>query len=384
MQTDWVLIGRLAGELEARLRGSRVQDAGLLDDGRIGLVLRHRGKPLVLAIDLFGSPPLVTIEEAELAIVEEPGFIRALARTLKSMVLEAVNARRFDRLLRLRFGSRSRFGVGEQVDCYLELVPRFGNMLLVKGESIVAARKEFTPADNARRVIVAGGPYVLPPLPANPRTVDEVAADRPVLELFAELRTRQTARAENEGIERRRHALQKRLAERETKLRRELDQLAAKRGRAAAREDLRGQGEAIFATLHELDEEQREAEKERARVLFAEYKRLGKSLPHVDARERSVNDALNVVETLRWEAERAGGEELGDVESAVNETERRKRAQSTARPSVTKRKRRALECARPPDRASSSAARRGKRRLTFASLVPTISGFTRRAFPART
>ena len=112
MLTDWVLITRLAHELKERLRGARVDDAGLLPDGRIALVLRSRGSRSLLAIDLYGSPPLVTLEEGELGIVTEPGFVRTLARTLQGMVLDDAAARRDDRLLRLTFKSRSRFSVG--------------------------------------------------------------------------------------------------------------------------------------------------------------------------------------------------------------------------------------------------------------------------------
>jgi hypothetical protein len=59
MVTDWILIRRAAGELERELRGSRVTDAGLLDDGRFGIRLggRRKGGDIVLAIDIFGSPP---------------------------------------------------------------------------------------------------------------------------------------------------------------------------------------------------------------------------------------------------------------------------------------------------------------------------------------
>ena len=60
MLTDWVLIGRLARELSKRLRGARVQDAGMLPDGRTALLLRHHGTPMLVAIDLFSSPPMVT------------------------------------------------------------------------------------------------------------------------------------------------------------------------------------------------------------------------------------------------------------------------------------------------------------------------------------
>lgn len=359
MLTDWVLIARLAREIEDLLRGARVEDAGMLDDGRVGLLFRSRGTRVLLAVDPFESPPLLTVEDvtasgSPLTIAEEPGFVRTLARSLQGMTLARVVARRNDRLLRLGFSARSRFGVGDEFDLYAELVPRFGNLVLVKGDRVVAAHKEFAPADNARRAVRAGGPYELPPLPVGVRTIGEppredgaiastalhvyrregriIAAyvtplagvedahhsrEPSLLALFAELRGQRAAMAGGRRHEQRRRAVIKRLDERERKLRGELLALAQKRERAGRREGLRVDGDAIFATLHELEAGDREAAKERAGELFAEYKKLGKSVPHIERRERAVTRVLESVEALRWEAERAADEDLGDVESAV-------------------------------------------------------------------
>ncbi|HEY2473633.1 MAG TPA: NFACT RNA binding domain-containing protein [Candidatus Cybelea sp.] len=379
MLTDWVLIGRLGRELDERLRGAKVQDVGLLDDGRVAMLFRSRGERRVLAIDLFSSPPLVTLEDQELAILEEPGFIRALARALSGMTLQGVMSRRFDRLLRLRFAARSRFGVGEQLDLYVELVPRFGNIVLVKGEIVVAARKEFALSENARRAVQVGTPYALPPLPASPRTLAPETdgqltdADAPplyvyrrsgaiaqayvvpieglegaqlsrassLLDLFAEVRDQQRTRAESESSGRRRQALLKRLQARDDRLRRELERIASKRAAARGREGLRCEGEGIFATLYSLPESERETAKERAAVLFAEYRKLGNSLPHLEERERAVNESRAAIETLRWEAERTAEEDFPDVVAAADALLRRR--ETTPQPPSHKRKRRTLE-----------------------------------------
>ncbi len=380
MLTDWVLIARLAREVEERLRGARVDDAGMLDDGRVGVLFRSRGARSLLAIDPFESPPLLTVENVSaagspLTIAQEPGFARALARSLRGMTLGAVNARRSDRLLRFRFAARSRFGVGDEFDLYAELVPRFGNLVLVKGERVVAALKEFAPADNARRAVRAGAPYELPPLPARARTIgDSAPEDRDaalhayrrdgrlvqayvaplegvedaehsrepsLLALFAELREQQITSAGSRRREQRRRAVIKRLDERERKLRGELEALARKRDRAEQRAGLRAEGDRIFATLHELELADREAAKERAAELFAEYKKLGKSVPHVARRARTVARALEAVEALRWEAERAADEDLGDVESAVAGLVAR--AEAPPRAAAPKRRRAPLE-----------------------------------------
>ena len=76
MTTDWILIRRAATELEGALRGARVVDVGLLDDGRVAVRfggLRGRGS-VTLAVDPFGSPPLVSLEDVEPALALVPSL----------------------------------------------------------------------------------------------------------------------------------------------------------------------------------------------------------------------------------------------------------------------------------------------------------------------
>ena len=165
MHTDWLIVRRLGAELGAALRGGRVTDAGMLDDGRLALRFGNVKGPSTLAFDVFGTPPLVTLEDAELAVGADPGFARAAGTALRGMRLIGVTTRRGDRLMALEFGARTRFGVGSESRLIAELVPRFGNLLLLKGPTIVAALKQFSPAENAARSIQVGGAYESPPLP---------------------------------------------------------------------------------------------------------------------------------------------------------------------------------------------------------------------------
>jgi predicted ribosome quality control (RQC) complex YloA/Tae2 family protein len=345
--TDWVLIRRAALELDERLRGARVLDAGMLPDGRTALALRTRAGAIALVVDLFGSPPLVTLEDADLPIAVEPGFVRKLATTLRGMTVTAVRSRRGDRVMRLEFGARSRFGVGDAMELVLELVPRFGNAVLIKRDVVVAAAKEFTLAENPARAIQAGQPYVPPPLQATIKPpLDSISDDAfpgpSVLDAFAELRAQKAGEREHRGAERRRHAIARRLTAREQKLRGELRALADKRREAESRDALRLEGENIFASLHELDEAQRAEAKERAAKLFARYKKLHASLAHVRTREDAVARMLEVVDVLHWEAERAADEDLGDVERAAAELEPRQ-SRAGRREDVKRRKRKPLE-----------------------------------------
>jgi predicted ribosome quality control (RQC) complex YloA/Tae2 family protein len=166
MTTDWILVRRAAAELERALRGGRVTDVGLVDDGRVAVQfggLKKRG-PATLAVDAFGSPPLVTLDDAELALAVDPGWLRAAGTTLRGMRLTSVRARHGDRVLVLSFGTASRFGVESESRLVLELVPRYGNVVLLHDRTVVAAAKQFSPAENEARSVQVGLPYEPPPL----------------------------------------------------------------------------------------------------------------------------------------------------------------------------------------------------------------------------
>jgi predicted ribosome quality control (RQC) complex YloA/Tae2 family protein len=346
MTTNPALVRRAAGELDERLRGARATDAGLLPDGRIAMTFRAREGAIALVADLFGSPPLVTLERAELPIANEPGFVRKLATTVRGMTVTAVRARRGDRVLRIELGSRSRFGVGDAAELVLELVPRFGNAILLKRGIVVAAAKEFSLAENPARAILTGQPYLPPPPRPNAVMPEDDSAETqsepPALELLARMQAARTGERRDRGVTRRREALVRRLEVRERKLRSELTALADKRREALARDELRAQGEQIFASLHELDPAQRGEAKERAAKLFARYKKLQSSLAHIESREAEVARMLEAVDVLRWEAQRTDEADFEDVERAAAAFGPRANAAASRAPART-RKRRPLE-----------------------------------------
>lgn len=376
MYTDWLLIARAAQELDERFRGAKVQDVGQLPDGRLALSLWRRGLTELLAIDIFAPTPLVTVESHELAVQVEPGFVRSAGAALRGTVLESVRSRRGDRLLRLDFSIRSRFGVKTGAVLICELVPRFGNLILLKEGTIVAAAKEFSPAQNAVRSVLIGDPYEPPPLsplrmipklisdayppdeaqaivdralddsiPREPLYVyrrdnllvqahiaplaqfSDLTSDRgsALLPLLSEARESHAQANQGDQLEKKRRALGKYLSDRERKLRDELRGIETKLSRTDEREGLRQAGIAVYATLHELSAQAQSDAKSQALEYFAHYKKLGNAVPHLKARRAELVQCLDGVVELGWEVERAGIAELEDVEDAVAALEPRRR-----------------------------------------------------------
>ncbi len=161
MLTDWLIVRRLGAELDRALRGARVRAAGRMADGRFGLHVPAG----TLAIDAFGPTPIVTLQgPAELE--RAAGWVRTMADALEGLRIDRVRSRRGDRLLAFECSSRSRFGVESGYRLVVELVPRFGNVVLLKDDTIVSAAKEFGREANAVRATVVGDTYEPPPLPA--------------------------------------------------------------------------------------------------------------------------------------------------------------------------------------------------------------------------
>jgi predicted ribosome quality control (RQC) complex YloA/Tae2 family protein len=378
--TDWLLIRRLAWELNQRFAGARVRDVGQLEDGRFALAIWSRGRTYLIAVDIFAPTPVITLESGDLPVAVEPGFVRATGAALRGMTLLAVRSRKDDRLIRFDFGSRSRFGVQDGYSLICELVPRFGNIVLVKGETIVTAVKEFAPAENAVRSIQAGDAYEPPPLrPGRASTLvsDEVAArlaesvpdgelhvyrrdgalvqvhlielpqyahivherSSSLLDVLDEARRSHEHAKQSDRITKRRRALERTLSDRRRRLGTELAQVQARLREAANRETLRAQGESIYATLHELEPVARDEAKERAAEVFAKYKKAVASVEHLDRRRAELSEALADLEDLAWELERAGDAELDDVAQAIQALEPR----HTAGSRVTARKRKPLQ-----------------------------------------
>ena len=172
MLTDWLIIQRLAAELDERLRGARISAAGGLSGNRFGL----RTSAGLVVLDPFGPMPAATLE-ADAPIAPLPGFARAVEEALGGLRVDRVAARRGDRLIAFDCSARSRFGVASAYRLVAELVPRYGNLVLLKGDTVVSSAKSFRAGGATRRTVAAGRPYEPPPLPASRTGVPRMVAD---------------------------------------------------------------------------------------------------------------------------------------------------------------------------------------------------------------
>ncbi len=367
--TDWVLIRRLALELREECRGTRVHAAGLHSDGRFAIALRRGNRSFTLAFDLFAPTPLVTLEDGLASLGRGFGFARAAGDALHGMTLSDVQSRDGDRLIRFLFAARSRFGIAAELALVAELVPRYGNAILLKDNVVVSALKEFSGAADGARTITAGELYEPPPLRAqaippllrgltdDPAVITDIAAAQDalaplhvyrdaigalvqahvvplpnvperhetaprLLPLLGEMRRQTLAKSSHDGATVRRRQLAAALALRRERATAERTALRAKLADSAQRDSLRAEGDAIFASLHAIPEAEREPQKQRAVEVFAKYRKIASSFPHVRTRIAALDETLAGLETLEWEVERARDEDIDDVAQAMSPARR--------------------------------------------------------------
>jgi hypothetical protein len=99
VHTDWLIVRRLAAELDHAVRSARVREAGLTTDGRFALRVRARGAGGdALVIDPFGDLPLITLEHG-VQLSVRPGWPRTIADAVAGMRVDTIRSRRGDRLI---------------------------------------------------------------------------------------------------------------------------------------------------------------------------------------------------------------------------------------------------------------------------------------------
>lgn len=168
MTLDSWLVARQSKELDALLRGARIQ-AVSASAGEFAIFCYRRGEALALHAVVDSNAPLVAAYEHGGSQKENSavGWAGAVAALLKGCIIDAVHVVLNDRVLYVDVSSRSAFGVPSRSRIVFELQPRKANALVLRhglGDEwiIVAAAKQFEGAGDSRNVIT-GAQYEPPP-----------------------------------------------------------------------------------------------------------------------------------------------------------------------------------------------------------------------------
>ena len=153
-----------------------------------------------------------------------------------------------------------------------------------------------------------------------------------LLPIFTEAASATTSGRGQNDIERTRDALLRAVRRRDESIRSQLEQIATREQNLGERNQLRAEGQRIYAELFSLPESERISAKGEASALFAQYKKANAALPRVAARRQVLERERAELETLAWEIERADAASLDEIESDLDrKTEKRSPAASTRR-----------------------------------------------------
>ncbi len=165
---DSWLVARLARDLDATLRGARVQGIQTTSNA-LFLYCYRRGEDVVLHANVDSNAPLVAAYPLRAPQKESgsTGWAGTAAGVVRNASIDAVHAVPNDRILFVDLRSRSAFGVPSTSRLVIELQPRKANALFLRPIDdrsfvIVAAAKQFARTDGGRSVAV-GTAYVMPP-----------------------------------------------------------------------------------------------------------------------------------------------------------------------------------------------------------------------------
>lgn len=170
---DSWLVARLAKDLDASLRGARIQS---VQAGATELILfcYRRGTHVALQASADSNAPMVAARELDEPQVGSGAVTWAgsVAALLRGAAIDAVHALPSDRVLYVDVSSRSAFGVPSRSRIVIELQPRKANALVLRHAAddswiVVAAAKQFDRASDARSVTI--GALYEPPPPRSPR-----------------------------------------------------------------------------------------------------------------------------------------------------------------------------------------------------------------------
>ncbi len=279
-------------------------------------------------------------------------------------------------------GTRSRFGVARFHDLVLELIPRFGNAILLGEDGrIVAALQSFDAAANARRTVLEGHPYEAPPIderlriprsiaraygPDAERVAEEIESaieqradlyvyrtpegrliqahlvplpvpdaiesrESSLLELLSEMQGIAGERGSAPSHSARREQLVARIGGRLAADERDAAQIRERIAEIGERDTLRAAGEAIYAALHEHSPQERPALKEEALRLFERYRALGERAKRLEPALARLEERIEGARSLQWEASRVEPALLAEVSRAFESAFEPSRHRVTAR-----------------------------------------------------
>lgn len=167
MGSDFLALSALADELDAKLKGARMDKIVQPEADEIRLHLRAGGKTVCLVASCnAGAPRLHITSERKQNPVTAPGFCMLLRKYLSVSAVEEVGMWQNDRIIFLRFTARTEMRDNAEFYLFIEIMNRYSNIVFTSSDLVILdAVKHLGFDDGGGHVVLRGVRYAPPEQP---------------------------------------------------------------------------------------------------------------------------------------------------------------------------------------------------------------------------
>ncbi len=178
MALDAITLSLLAGELDEKLQGSRIDKIHQPSKDEIVFHLRRRDGNIKLLLSArSGSARLCITEETFENPQTPPSFCMLMRKYLSGARFVSCASVEGERIIMLSFTATSEMGDTVNIDIAAELMGRYANLVIINGDGrIIDAMKRVDADASAVRQLLPGLMYKLPPNRDNPKFISETKA----------------------------------------------------------------------------------------------------------------------------------------------------------------------------------------------------------------
>jgi len=178
MALDAITLSLLAGELDEKLQGSRIDKIHQPSKDEVVFHLRRRDGNIKLLLSArSGSARLCITEETFENPQTPPSFCMLMRKYLSGARFVSCASVEGERIIMLSFTATSEMGDTVNIDIAAELMGRYANLVIINGDGrIIDAMKRVDADASAVRQLLPGLMYKLPPNRDNPKFISETKA----------------------------------------------------------------------------------------------------------------------------------------------------------------------------------------------------------------
>jgi len=175
MALDAITLSLLAGELDEKLQGSRIDKIHQPSKDEVVFHLRRRDGNLKLLLSArSGSARICLTEESFENPQVPPSFCMLLRKYMSGARFVSAAAVEGERIIMLSFTATSEMGDTVNIDVAAELMGRYANLVIINGDGkIIDAMKRVDADASAVRQLLPGLMYKLPPNRDNPKFISQ-------------------------------------------------------------------------------------------------------------------------------------------------------------------------------------------------------------------